>query len=174
MKLVDYIQFRQGLPFYDMVTSFMVSLAACPAIFNKQNPMGLTEEHYIVVAGGILESRHFRPYDVYQLAQNGQISSETYLKACCGMLANTAYESVKNKNDHSPEFEFFRHVRNAASHQNKFHFAIREPLRPATWHSAAIDHSKKGTLNPLHGTECFGGLVGMSDLIDLLADIEKN
>ena len=47
------------------------------------------------------------------------------------MIANTAYEAVKDMNDKSPEFEYFRHIRNASSHQNMFNFSDNEPYRPA-------------------------------------------
>lgn len=173
VKITDHIEFREGLPFYDMVSSFMVALAACPAIFNKDNPMNLMEGHYIAVKGILVEGRHFRPYETYQTAQEGKISKEKFLKSCCCMLANTSYESVKDKRDLSPEFEFFRHIRNASSHQNNFHFLAHEPSSPACWRGVIIDHSLKGESNPLHGTECFGTFMEIADLMDLLKDIEK-
>ncbi len=88
------------------------------------------------------------------------------------MLANTAYESVKDHNDQSPEFEFFRHVRNASSHRNFFYFTRNEPARAAAWRGFALDVVAKGDTNPLFGTPCFGPVLGPADLIDLLADIE--
>ena len=97
----------------------------------------------------------------------------TYINSCCGMLANTAYEAVKEKNDKSPEFELFRHIRNASSHQNKFNFFPKEPSSPAYWNEAKIDHNKKGKDNPLYGTECFGTYFGVPDIIDLLKEIEE-
>lgn len=172
MNIVDHVQFKEGLPFYDMVTSFMVSLAASPAIFNSDNPMGLTQDQYISVQGILVQGRHFIPYDVYQLAKNNQISYATYLKTCSCMLANTAYDSVKNKDDKSPEFEFFRHIRNASSHNNTFNFFSHEPARPASWRGTEIDTSNNGTSNPLYSTECHGTFIGLADMIDLLKDIE--
>jgi hypothetical protein len=173
MNIVDYVHFKQGQPFYDMVTSFMVSLAACPAIFNKDNPMGFKKDQYISVQGILAEGRHFLPFDIYELAQQGNISQAKYLKTCCAMLANTAYESVKDRNDQSPEFEFFRHIRNASSHQNVFNFCPHEPARAASWRGNSIDHNTKGVSNPLFGTECFGTFIGMAEIIDLLKDIEN-
>jgi hypothetical protein len=38
------------------------------------------------------------------------------------MLAVTAYAAVEDRNDRSPEFEFFRHIRNASAHGNRFNF----------------------------------------------------
>ena len=167
-----FVQFRQGLPFFDMVASFMVGLATCPAVFNSDNPMNLAEGHYIAIQGIAVPSRHFRPKEVFDQVQAGSITMDQYIVSCCSMLANTAYESVKSKNDRSPEFEFFRHVRNAASHGNKFHFNASEPARPASWRGLAIAHTSQGSGNPLNGTRCFGQLLGVADIVDLLIDIE--
>lgn len=89
------------------------------------------------------------------------------------MLANTAYESVKEGNDKSPEFELFRHIRNASSHQNKFNFFTHEPSSLAYWNEATIDQNLKGKNNPLYGTQCFGTFFGVPDIIDLLKEIEE-
>jgi hypothetical protein len=97
----------------------------------------------------------------------------TFLVALCTMLTNAAYESVKAQNDHSPEFEFFRHLRNASSHGNRFTFLPGEPRRPASWRGIGFDHTLKGASNPLHDSPCFGPLYGPADLIDLLFDIEQ-
>lgn len=167
-----FVQFRQGLPFYDMVASFMVGLAACPAVFNADNPMQLKDEHYTVLEGIAVPGRHFRPKEVFDQVQAGNITMRQYVIVCCSMLANAAYESVKAKNDQSPEFEFFRHVRNAASHGNQFHFPAHEPARPASWRSIQLDHTNRGLSNPMQGTECFGKALGVADIIDLLVDME--
>ena len=173
LKIVDYVPFAPGKPFYHMVTSYMVSLASSPSIFNDNNPMGFSDDQYIAVEGILLEGRHFKPHDVYQLAQQGHISQAWFFKSCCAMLANTAYESVKSQNDQSPEFEFFRHIRNASSHRNTFNFFDNEPTRPANWRGNTIDHTQKGKSNALFGTECFGTFMGMAEIIDLLKDIEQ-
>jgi hypothetical protein len=89
------------------------------------------------------------------------------------MLANAAYEAVKELNDHSPEFEFLRHLRNAASHGNVISLASIEPRRPAHWRGQGFDHRVKGNSNPLNGKLCFGYLIGPADLLWLLWDIEK-
>jgi hypothetical protein len=168
-----YLEFRQGGPFFDMVGSFLIAVAGSPSIINKDNPMRLEEGQYISLPGILTVGRHIRPHEVHEQVVKGHISQGRFLRACCMMLANTAYEAVKDKNDYSPEFEFFRHIRNASSHENRFAFAPKEPSRPVSWRGAKIDDGHKGTSNPLHGTECFGRFIGASDLIDLLADIER-
>ena len=168
-----YLEFRQGMPFFDMVGSFLIAIAGSPSILNEDNPMKLEEEHYIAIPGIVVAGRHIRPCEVHEQVVKGHISQGRFLKSCCAMLANTAYESVKEKNDHSPEFEFFRHVRHASSHGNRFQFHPKEPARPAEWRGVKIDHLRKGTDNPLHNVECFGNIIGAADIIDLLWDIEK-
>lgn len=59
MKIADHVEFQQGFPFYNMVMSFMVSLAASPSIFNDENPMSLSKDQYISVNGILLKDRHF-------------------------------------------------------------------------------------------------------------------
>lgn len=135
--------------------------------------MGLTPDQYVSINGVLVEDKHLFPYDVMQQVRQGHIGMPVFRATSCMMLANTAYESVKHLKDHSPEFEFFRHIRNASSHGNRFTFSTREPKRPASWRGSAFDHSLKGQLNPLDQSPCFGPLFGPADLIDLLSDIAK-
>lgn len=167
------VAFETDKPFYDMVAAFLVGLSSCPAVFNDDNPMGLTPDQYVSINGVLVEDKHLFPYEVMQQIRQGYIGMPVFLATSCMMLANTAYESVKHLNDHSAEFEFFRHIRNASSHGNRFTFSTREPKRPASWRGAAIDHRLKGALNPLDQSACFGPLFGPADLVDLLSDIAK-
>ncbi|MGD9728814.1 MAG: hypothetical protein AB7V39_20880 [Nitrospiraceae bacterium] len=167
------LEFRQGMPFFDMVGSFMIAIAGCPSIINADNPMKLDDSHYISIPGIITAGRHIRPREVHEQVAKGHVSQARFLKACCTMLANTAYEAVKPSNDLSPEFEFFRHIRNASAHRNRFHFLSHEPSRPSEWKGAVIDHTIKGASHPLHGSECFGTFIGAADIIDLLWEIER-
>ena len=172
--IVDHIEFRQGLPFYEMVMSFTISLSTFSVILNKDKLINLKEKDYFSLEGIWVESKHFFPYDVIKNIQSGKFTFPFYINSCCCMLANTAYEAVKDMNDKSPEFEYFRHIRNASSHQNMFNFVAYEPNRPAHWKKSTIDHNLKGNQNPLYGTACFGTFVGVADIIDLLKEIEKN
>jgi hypothetical protein len=90
-----------------------------------------------------------------------------------GMLANAAFEAVKHRLPNTPVTEVFRHVRNAASHDNRFFFRPVEPSRPASWRTFALDHALKGPANPLHGVTCFQDTLGVADLLLLLHDIEQ-
>lgn len=174
MQRQSFIEFKQGGPFYDLVGAFLIALSSSPAIFNEDNPMGLTSEQYVTINGVVGEGKHLFPLDVFQQVRQGRLAMPVFLGTMCMMLTNAAYESVKDRNDHSPEFEFFRHLRNASSHGNRFAFFPAEPKRPALWRGIGIDHTLKGSSNPLDQAVCFGPLFGPADLIDLLTDIEKN
>ncbi|QPK65256.1 hypothetical protein IVG45_10145 [Methylomonas sp. LL1] len=172
MQEYDHIQFRKGLPFYEMVMSFTTSLSAVFIILNNHK-VELKEKDYVSIEGKWVKPRHFFPYDVVSNIKNDNFTLYTYINSCCCMLANSAYEAVKEKNDKSPEFEFLRHIRNASSHQNMFNFFPNEPSSSAFWKEAKIDHKMKGKENPLYGTECFGSFFGVPDIIDLLKEIEE-
>ena len=94
-----YLEFRQGMPFFDMVGSFLIAIAGSPSIINEDNPMKLDERHYVAIPGIVVPGRHIRPREVHDQVVKGHISQGQFLKSCCGMLANTAYESVKNRLD---------------------------------------------------------------------------
>lgn len=87
-------------------------------------------------------------------------------KSLALQFLNSAYEAVKNYNDHSPEFEFFRHTRHAASHGNKFSFKGTEPVRPAEWRSKRIARS-------LHGTSLIFDFITPGDVVLLIQDIKN-
>jgi hypothetical protein len=76
-------------------------------------------------------------------------------------------------NDQSPEFEVFRHLRNAASHGNSFYFKKDEPRRLASWGKLVIDDKFKGRFNPLFGVECIGDTISPADALALLQSIER-
>jgi len=89
------------------------------------------------------------------------------------MFINICYEKVKLFRDKSPLFEFFRHVRNAASHNNTFCFRPNEPELPAQYKGLEIISTLKGDKNPLQGKKCIGGFIGSADLLYIINDIEQ-
>jgi hypothetical protein len=172
-KARDVVEFSKSGPFFSMVGTFMVALAANGAVFRPGNPLGFTSAETISINGVQVGDRYLRPLEIYNQAQHGHTTIVSYVGHCCMMLANLAYERVKGSNDRSPEFEFFRHVRNASSHYNAFPFHQEEPRRPASWKNLYLDHSLKGRANPMYGKQCFGPTLGPADLIELLTDIEE-
>lgn len=167
------LEYRKDLYFYQMVSAATISFSAYPFIFNEDNPGNLKSGDWIALPCKVVADRHFMPHDLRREAALGHINKNDYLGSICMMLANTAYELVKGRNDRSPEFDFFRHVRNASSHLNHFNFSDNEPSRPASWRGFVIDHTLKGTANRLYGNGCFGNILGAGDIFPLLWDIEQ-
>jgi hypothetical protein len=169
------LEFRHDGYFYRMVSAALVSLSGHMhiCIFNKDNIANLKPGDWLVLTGFVSGDRHFLPHDIRAEALSGGISVNDYLGSVCMMLVNIAYESVKDRNDGSPGFEFFRHVRNASSHFNRFKFFPDEPRREASWRGVSIDHQLKGKSNPLNDDYCFGKMLGVADVFQLLWDIEQ-
>ena len=172
-KLPPSIIFNEQGMFYNMVSTFMASVVGMRAVYDKRNPMNFREKVVIAIEGKVHDVLKIEPYSIFLQAVSGKITTPILLNNLCGMLINTAYESVKDENDHSPEFEFFRHIRNASSHENHFNFKYGEPRRSTAWRGVIIDHSLKESQNPLQGELCFGNILATADAILLLWDIEQ-
>lgn len=87
------------------------------------------------------------------------------LTACA--VLSSAYEKilVSDLQNKSPIIEFLRHLRNASSHNRKFHFKGSEPVRDASWNKLSIS-------NDLHGKDIFN-FIGIGDVILLLRDVQS-
>jgi hypothetical protein len=170
---IKCIDFRKDLYFSNLVSCFSVSLCGSPVIFDKEIEMFLPPNHSLCFSGRFVPNKLMAPQSLRYRAERGELSSSEHIVSCCLMLANTAYESVKQFNDGSQTFEFFRHIRNASSHLNTFQFIHKEPVNRASWRSAVIQHHLKGENNPLYGQQCFGNFLGVSDILELLLDVEQ-
>jgi hypothetical protein len=62
--------------------------------------------------------------------------------------------------DHSPVLEFFRHLRNALSHGNQWHFTGQEPRHPARLGRFELSRE-------LHGTRVLFEYLSTGDVLDL-------
>ena len=93
----SFVQFDKHGPFYDMVGAFLVGLSSCWAIFSAANPMKLEKSQYISITGVHVESKHLIPFAVFEQAQAGHITMAQFVGRSCMMLANMAYESVKDR-----------------------------------------------------------------------------
>lgn len=164
--------FSKASPFYSMVSTFLASAVGLGPVFNPSNPLGLDQTQVAVFYGIINPVAEIDMQQVLNQTLGAGITAAEALNGLCSMLVNTTYEAVKDHNDLSLEFEVFRHLRNAASHGNRFHFKPSQPSRPAAWRSFQIDHTKQGAMNPLHDTLCFGTAIGPADILLLLSDIE--
>lgn len=170
---IETYEFNKELFFYDLVASFSISLCGCPVIFEEDLNIYHSANQVLSFPGAFAESKHMVPFRLKQQASKGELNKSKHIASCCMMLANTAYESVKDFNDGSEIFEFFRHIRNASSHLNRFQFNHKEPAHPAKWRGAIIDEKQKGENNLLFGQPCFGRFIGVADILELLMDIER-
>ncbi|UCC40694.1 MAG: hypothetical protein JSV96_04410 [Candidatus Aminicenantes bacterium] len=170
------LKFHKDGPFFYMITAFTIAFAGVEPFIDSRNPMNY--KPYPAKSGFVLNGKVFPqfvvfPYDLFVRFQKKEISHRKISISFCTMLINTAYESVKEKNNQTPIFEFFRHVRNASSHRNEFFFKSKEPKRITEWRGKIIDHNLKGNNNPLFEKECFFNFLGPADALYLLSDIEQ-
>jgi hypothetical protein len=167
------IMFAQGRPSFEMVMSFLAATVGLGPVFEKDNPLALGPDKIAWYRGKVKANLAIDMGQVHAQCVSGALTAETAVKSLCCMLLNTAYAVAEAHNDKSPEFEVFRHLRNAASHGNRFNFRNGEPSRPASWSTFTIDHTRKGNANPLFGVECIGATISPADSLALLQDIER-
>jgi len=172
-NLPNELVFKKTFPFYRMVSSFMVAVVGSPAVFHGDNPMNFQPDQTIELTGVVYPSMSIKPYQIHRNALDGHISLDNFKYSLCMMLANHAYEAVKDRNIELPAWELLRHIRHASAHDNRFTFANGKPSKPAHWRNLVIDDTRKGKSNPLSGKNCFGDFMGISDLLLLLWDIEQ-
>ena len=169
----ENFSFNKNSPFYDLVGSFTTALMGFKAFSAPNNPMGWVENDVLSLEGKVSEPLALDFHKQYMLVQNGHLNQKAHFSSLCCMLVNTAYETVKDKNDQTPEFEFFRHIRNASSHSNRFFFTNKEPKRPVAWRGITIDDLAKGKTNTLFGKVCFFDFLAAPDALLLLSDIDS-
>jgi len=174
MNAQTTVVFDERRPFFEMVMSFLAATVGLSPLFEPNNPLELGPGKIAWYRGKVRTSLAIDMGQIYSQCTSGGITADSATKSLCCMLLNSAYVVAEAHNDHSPEFEVFRHLRNAASHGNKFNFTQREPRLPASWDSFVIDHTLKGSANPLQGIECIGTTISPADALALLHDIERH
>ena len=143
--------FDRDRPFFEPVMSFLAATIGMGPVFDKANPLALSPDKIALYHGRIQPAATIDTWQIYQECSSGAFTADVAVRALCCMLLNSAYELARTHNDNSAEFELFRHVRNAASHGNRFHFTRTEPVRPASFGSLVLDASLKGKANPFSG-----------------------
>ncbi|MFZ6028053.1 MAG: hypothetical protein ACOYYS_10085 [Chloroflexota bacterium] len=159
-------------PFWDLVRSYQLCWYGIATVYTSNETLLGKEKPLLSLGCKTRSDRVFYQHHEQILTLKSETSSQQIMYDLICLLANMAYERVKQFNDHSPEFEFFRHVRNAASHKNHFTFTKNEPQRAANWEGLIIDHAMTGEANPLQKQQCFGTFLYSGDLFFLLNDIE--
>lgn len=163
-------------PLYPFMLTYIAASAGLTAVYDAAN-----YPNYMQGTAGIFPSKTVGAKvgldDSVRAVRAGALPQPHAETNLCVMLVNTAYESLnkatRTRLRGNPVFEFFRHVRNAASHGNKWHFSSKEPARPAAWKILILNHALIGNANPLQGQQCIhGSLLLPGDLLFLLRDVE--
>ncbi|RWX46936.1 hypothetical protein H206_00248 [Candidatus Electrothrix aarhusensis] len=103
-------------------------------------------------------------YDVHKMYESffsDQSNNIDYMIIPMMSMLSLIHDAIRDNGfeNHTPEFEFLRHIRNAMSHGNRFTFRNGEPRRTASFEGFTINSSMNGTNNVLHNYIHFGDLL---------------
>lgn len=170
---MQVLQFLPEGHFYEMINTYKVALGGL-LMYHKDCQPALkalndaNNGRLVGIASNTVGDITIDPFESIYHMDIGLISLGKVTDNLAFMLVNIAYESVKAKLDKSnPVHEFFRHVRNAASHGGKWAFMGHEPSRHAEWRSKVIT-------NALNGQELLGPIIAPGDILILLWDVEQS
>jgi len=161
------LEYSQSGPFYRMVVTYKAAIAGLvifrPELKNIRHdlpPVGLGSR--------IFTALQFPYNEMDELFKSKEFTEGMIADSLAFMLINTAFEAVKQSMSRSnPMHQFFRHLRNAASHGGTFHFYNNEPRYPANWRDREINRE-------LHGKSIWSPNLGPGDFLILLNDIEAD
>jgi hypothetical protein len=158
-------------PFFPMVATFLLSTVGLGPVYEPDNPLRLSAMNAAWYRGNIEPELLVDLEQIRQLTQH--LAADRAVQELCGMLIISAHAVAVDSARlnrvilETREFEFFRHVRNAAAHGNRFSFKVGEPKRSAAWRTLTLDAKTHA------GTQCFGSLLSAADALSLLSDIQK-
>ncbi len=133
--------------FYNNILAFFTALNEIPALFDPKYVTTIKTNDSINLEGKTTGKNHFKRLELIEQMKAKFGSVKEAVKILGQQLVISCYVSVEDKNDKSPEFEFFRHLRNGCAHGNKFNFKDKKtgriiPLKnEAKWESFKIDTS---------------------------------
>ena len=171
MDLEPSLGFSSDGPFFPMVATFLLSTVGLGPVYEPDNPLRLSKESTAGYRGLVEPELVVDLEQIRQLTQH--LPSDRAVQELCGMLIISAHAVALDNIGgdrtirESPQFEFFRHVRNAAAHGNRFTFDGLEPRRVAKWRTLTLDRANYA------GTQCFGTLLNAADALALLSDIQE-
>ena len=168
----DKIQFPQDSPLYPMVTAYMAAVCGM-LIFRKEFSFDMSVK--VGFASSEYPALAIIPQQIKAMYEVGGFGLGGVTDALSCMMINIAYEAVAHhygkdawlelRRKH-PELDFFRHLRNAASHRATWYFKKKEPSRRAEWRRRKIE---KGW----HGKPLFNETLKPGDLLVFLGDVQK-
>jgi hypothetical protein len=176
------LELRKGSPFFDMLATFVAATAGLTPVFDAEHYPAFLQGVGGEYRGMVWPTMTVDLGDAVGRFRTGILDASTAEIQLCCMLANAAWEAARFASKHpswdKPEVQFFRHVRNAASHGNRWSFKEPSGRRPGTpdlpaaWRGLELDHTRKGRDNPLQHLACFGRSLSSADLLRLLLDVE--
>lgn len=167
----DKIQFQRGGLFYRMATAYMAAVCGM-LIFRKD--LRFDQSVKVGLASAEYPALEIIPQEVKGMFESGGFSLGDVTDSLAYMLLNAAYEAAVDRygvdkwfqlRQTYPELEFFRHLRNAASHGGVWSFRGNEPNRPVSWRGRQLS-------NGLNGKRVFDLNLKPGDLLVFLSDVE--
>lgn len=169
LRVNPNLQFQRSGSFYELVVTFLAATAGLESVFNGTNYPDLFMGRQGTYAGVARAETRIDLQAVVASIRGGAISEEKAEHQLCCMLATSAWAASKLCPGiqlwTDSQVQFFRFVRNAAAHGNKWYFKGDQPKQPAQWRHLVLDRVR-------HGQQCFGVDLLAGDLLLLLMDIE--
>lgn len=163
-------------PFYRFILTHLVASAGLTPIYDASNYPSFMDGVAGVFPGAAIGAR-VDLAECVRKVRAGALPQQQAEISLASMLANATYESMAETDRERLKgdlvFEYFRHVRHAASHGNRWHLFPREPSARGEWNGFVIDDTLKGATNPLHGTQCIYGTLKPADVLYLVRDVER-
>jgi hypothetical protein len=177
LRVLRDLALDSGGPFYSLVLTYLVASAGLTPVYDAKTYPTFMKGIAGVFPGVVNGDLRADLAECVGLARAGTPQQRTAEVSLCCMLANTAYESIpaehRKRLAGNPVFEVFRHIRNAASHGNAWHFFRDEPRARGEWRQFVVDEALPGDKNPLQGKACLYGTLQPADLLYLLRDVES-
>lgn len=159
--------FRNGSPFEQPYKAFLSAIIGVDLLSDTAAGYLKPANKQIQYTGVWVDKFSITTHEIYRALSSGRSTIDSQLVTnMCQQLVVFCYDKAKTYDDGSTLFHFFRHLRNACAHGNKFKFNNKRTGLPAKWRAAKIDKN-------LEGHYAILGLVGIPDIIVLLKDIEK-
>jgi hypothetical protein len=163
--------------FYKNILAFFICLNGIPALFDSNYVSTIKFDDSINLKGKTTGNNRFKRLELIEQMKVEFPNVKNAVKILIQQLVISCYVSVEDQNDKSPEFEFFRHLRNGCAHGNKFNFRNHkdkktnkviydEPSRPAKWNGLEINQT-------LHGSKVIFDFIAGGDVLKLLIDMSK-
>jgi len=142
----EVFRFRKGSPFEQPFIAFLSAIVGSELIFLPEVTFRqvFDKKHSIIFPTNWSSRLFVRLHDARKIVLSSMLKIESNLIiSVTQQLVIICYALVEDCDDGSTEFDFFRHLRNACAHGNKFTFINLRKRRkvtglPARWREAEI------------------------------------